>query len=171
MRIENRNHPRVAINWPVMILRHKQPWYGMTENISAGGVFVSCNAIIPRRESLSMILIPPKHTALKIIVQTVWENVRPLHNNKAQIIGVGTRFLKIAYLDRQFLTTIFSDYLKSEYEKQSSTSKISNWPFMTFDRIELHRLKCHLCKAYLLIGPAEETCPVCGNLLPRLQER
>ena len=167
MRIENRDHLRVACNWPATILSHEQPLDGTAENISNGGVFVRCNGLVPSRKNLSMILEPPNHATLEIIVQTVWENVCLLPNDGIEASGVGTRILEISYVDRQFLSTIIFDYLKVEYEKESFTSKVSNWPFMTFDRIEMHRLKCHLCKAYLLMGPAEETCPICGNSLPR----
>ena len=167
MRIENRDHLRVACNWPATILTHEQPLDGTVENISNGGVFVRCNGLVSGREILSMILEPPNRAALEIIVQTVWENVCLLPNDEIESSVVATRILEISYVDRQFLSAIISDYLKVEYEKESFTSKVSNWPFMTFDIIEMHRLKCHLCKAYLLMGPAEESCPICRNSLLR----
>lgn len=167
MRIENRQHPRVPCNWPATILTHEQPLDGTVENISNEGLFVRSNRLVPRRKILSMILEPPNYASLEIIVQTVWENVWFLPNDEIEAIGVGTRILNIPYVDRQFLATIISDYLKVEYEKESFTSKVSNWPFITCDRIEMHRLKCHLCKAYLLMGPTEETCPICGIPLSR----
>jgi c-di-GMP-binding flagellar brake protein YcgR len=164
---ENRSHLRVAINWPVKILTHEQPLDGTTENISNAGVFIRCNGLVPRKETLSMILNPPNHNALEIIVQTVWKSECISPDDEIEAIGLGTRFLEISYVDRQFLSLIIFDYLKAEYEKESATNKISHWPFMTFDRIELRRFKCNLCKAHLLIGPVEKTCPVCGIFLPR----
>ncbi|MFX0067289.1 MAG: PilZ domain-containing protein [Candidatus Hermodarchaeota archaeon] len=168
MENENRNHLRVAINWPVEIQTHEQSLDGVTGNISNGGVFIRCNGlVVPRREILSMLLKPPNRTALEIIVTTVWKHVCISPDDDIEAICLGTRFLEMSYVDRQFLSTIIFDYLKEEYEKESSTSKISHWPFMTFDRIELHKFKCHLCKVHFLIGPAEKTCPICGIFLPQ----
>ncbi|NIQ89591.1 MAG: PilZ domain-containing protein, partial [Deltaproteobacteria bacterium] len=49
---ENRQHPRVKVNWPVTINTPQGPIAGVTKNISAGGAFVCIRKSLKPDEEL-----------------------------------------------------------------------------------------------------------------------
>lgn len=111
---ENRQHPRVEINWPVTIVRQQRLLDGMTENISNGGAFVRCKGLVPKREILGMTLMPPNYTPLKVTVETVWADMYIPPDEEIKPIGVGARFVSISDVDRQYLSTVLSHHHKSD---------------------------------------------------------
>ena len=92
---------------------------GIALNVSSGGAFVRFKELIPKGETLNMILKPPDHTPLRVIVETVWTDKYISSDKEIKPIGLGFRFAKVSAVDRQFLSATVSDLLKSEYVKES----------------------------------------------------
>ena len=114
---ERRQYPRAEIKWPVNLWIAQAHIKGETRNISAGGVYLE-SKLLPFKDEIFNMAIKPYHLQhLNITAKVAWVNMYASSDNKFKPHGTGALFVKISDEDRQFLSRVVSDHLKSELEK------------------------------------------------------
>jgi len=116
-------------------------------------------------ENVNLVLQPTERQTISAAAEMVWSNTIISSSNKRHAMGVC--FTHIPDSERQLLSAMISNHFKLEYMKQFYARRLRFWKFTIFNKMKLYRLKCHRCKTDLLLGPAEEICPVCEILLPK----
>ena len=165
MPIENRRYPRSQIIWPVTLIGFHGFASAITRNLSLAGTLVHSSEMPDADENLSLVLKPNEHQSISAAAEMVWSNTHKSNNHKMHAMGVC--FIHIPGPELQLLSKIISDHLKLEYMKQFFANRLRLWGPTILKKMKLSKFKCLICKTNLLLGPAEELCPVCENPLPK----
>jgi hypothetical protein len=112
---ENRQHPRLYINWPITLDTSLGKLKATLSNISAGGAFIACGEPLPLYEQFTMI-IDSKGSDLIINAEVLWSNVN-VADDMIQNRGMGIRFVHNTDEVREFLNTTINQKL---VEKEDS---------------------------------------------------
>jgi len=165
MPLEKRQYPRSEIFWPITLIGLDGLAGGVTCYLSLAGTLVFCFKMPDQDENLSLVLKPTERQTISAAAEMVWSNTFTSNNKKMHAMGVC--FTHIADPQRQLLSEMVCNHLKLEYMKRFFAKRLRFWGLTIFNKMKLHKTKCHLCKTDLLLGPAEETCPVCENRLAK----
>ncbi len=112
--IEQRQHPRAEIRWPVTIRPSLGTIKGETLNISSMGAFIKCCEPLKFNEVFILdIDVPVLDHPLKAIAEVVWSN-RGGNKNEITAYGMGMRFITISSADRRFIIKEVLKHLNSE---------------------------------------------------------
>ena len=94
--IEQRQHPRAEIRWPVTIRPSLGTIEGETLNVSSMGAFINCCEPLKFNEVFILdIDVPALDHPLKAIAEVVWSN-RDGNKNEITPYGMGIRFIRIS---------------------------------------------------------------------------
>jgi hypothetical protein len=142
---ENRQHPRVKVNWPVTINTPQGPLTGVTKNISAGGAFVCMRKSLKPDEELLLSRFPvrPWMPRLSIGAKVTRQDVKKL-DNETLSLNMGVRFTKLSGEAQKRISEHVSTHLRREDFKSetdleqpiSEESKLSKEKGQSF-RIEI----------------------------------
>ena len=97
---EKREYPRIRARLAVSILAADGLTQGKTEDISLGGVFISCERP-PRPNEKVMLNYQGQSENVKVIAQVVWTN-HESEGSRGKPAGVGVKFLQ--FLNNQSAT-------------------------------------------------------------------
>lgn len=112
--IEQRQHPRAEIRWPVTIRPSLGTIKGETLNVSSMGAFIKCCEPLKFNEVFILdIDVPVLDHPLKAIAEVVWSN-RGGNKNEITPYGMGIRFIRISSEDRRFIVKEVLKHLNSE---------------------------------------------------------
>jgi len=111
--IEQRQHPRAEIRWPVTIQPSLGTIKGETLNVSSMGAFIKCCEPLKFNEVILDIDVPALDHPLKAIAEVVWSN-RDGNKNEITPYGMGIRFIRISSADRRFIVKEVLKHLNSE---------------------------------------------------------
>lgn len=112
--IEQRQHPRAAIRWPVTLRPSLGTIEGETLNVSSMGAFIECCEPLKSNEVFILdIDVPALDHPLKAIAEVVWSN-RDGNKNEITPYGMGIRFIRISSADRRFIVKEVLKHLNSE---------------------------------------------------------
>ena len=112
--IEQRQHPRAEIRWPVTIRPSLETIKGETLNISSMGAFIKCCEPLKFNEVFILdIDVPALDHPIKAIAEVVWSN-RGGNKNEITQYGMGIRFIRISSTDRRFIAKEVLKHLNSE---------------------------------------------------------
>jgi len=111
---ENRQHPRIAINWPITMDTSLGKLQATLSNISTGGAFITCGEPLPLYEQFTM-MIDSKGSDLAINAEVLWSNVN-VSDDMIQNRGMGIRFVHNTDEVREFLNTTINQ-IQAEKEK------------------------------------------------------
>jgi hypothetical protein len=112
---ENRQHPRVKVNWPVIINTPHGPIEGVTKNISIDGAFVRIlKSLRPDAESL----LPNSHvrpwmSRLSIGAKVTRQNVEKC-DNETLSLNMAVQFTKLSGEARKRISEHVSTHLRRE---------------------------------------------------------
>jgi Tfp pilus assembly protein PilZ len=110
--IERRQHPRVVVNWPVIMKSTQGFMAGETKDVSNGGAFISCREPLKPKEVFELaISVSLLHPRVKAIAEVIWSNPSR-HNDEPESRGMGVRFIKIADKDLELISALVSNHLK-----------------------------------------------------------
>ena len=117
---EARKYPRSKGSWPVVILTDRGAIIAETRNISPLGAFIFCDRPLPVEEKIRVLIMFPNRRYLDVPAEVTWSY--PLGTENDDIpCGMGVRFVEISKADRDFIASLSSGYLQSEFEKGSLT--------------------------------------------------
>ncbi len=112
---ENRQHPRVKVNWPVTINTPQGPIAGVTKNISAGGAFVCIRKSLKLDEELLLSNSPvrPWMPRLSIGAKVTRQNVAKL-DDETLSLNMGVQFTRLSAEARKRISEHVSTHLRRE---------------------------------------------------------
>ena len=112
--IERRHHPRIEVNWPVIVITPQRYIGGEAKNISIDGAFIHCLTDPGQSKPFRMaIKAPSREEFLLVNAESVWSDVRDYIDDFG-FSGVGVRFTGFMGDSRQFLSSLIAGHLKSE---------------------------------------------------------
>ena len=107
MEIERRKHPRVIVNWPVVVNTPGGSLEGEVKYISIGGVCILCPEEPAHEDNFRILLKPSEHQALSVIGEKVWSNIIDI--GYGTVFGIGIRFTYISAVDRQYTADLVEE--------------------------------------------------------------
>jgi Tfp pilus assembly protein PilZ len=108
---EKRQHPRVAIFWPIELEPPYESLKVQLKDISLGGAFIVCQKPLRLNEKLRLCLKVPEQEELLLNAEVVWSNANVPQD---QVIhrGMGVKFAQNTFKTRQRLENAISEHLK-----------------------------------------------------------
>ena len=113
---ERRRHPRVRIDWPVVIQRKDRATAGVATDISATGALIRTDKPPLPQESLQLFILAPEREAIKVKSAVIWSQV-DFCQNDSYPSGVGIRFIGVSKPDRAFLTSWIESQLEASTDE------------------------------------------------------
>ena len=108
MGIEKRLHPRILVNWPVVILTPKGAIKGETRNISVGGAFIQYSEEADLNGELQIVFEHSKQRSMAVTGRKAWAGNFNI-DGKSVFSGVGVRFTEISREDRELISSLDKD--------------------------------------------------------------
>ena len=115
MGIEKRLHPRIPVNWPVVILTPKGAIEGEVSNISVGGVFIRYSEEGDLNGDLQIVLKPSEQRSIPVTGRKVWSGNFNF-DGKEVYSGVGIQFTDISPEDGEYITSLSSAYRNQHFD-------------------------------------------------------
>jgi uncharacterized protein (TIGR02266 family) len=103
---ERRQHPRIDINWPVLIETPEGTINAEIKNISLGGAFIGCKEPFPIGQVFSLTLTGPDKEPVIATAKVVWSNVN-VPEDKVVNRGMGVRFINMSEKHLQIVRQLF----------------------------------------------------------------
>jgi Tfp pilus assembly protein PilZ len=116
--IEKRCRPRIPIAWPVVLQTPHGSIKGEAKDISVGGAFIQYSEEADLNSELLIVLKVSDQRSIALTGRKVWSGNFNI-DGKAVFSGIGVRFTDISSEDREFISSLVSDYLKSSPPSQS----------------------------------------------------
>ena len=110
---EKRQHPRVAISWPLELEPPYDNLKVQLKDISRGGAFIVCRKPLPLNEKLRLCIKVPQKEELLLNAVVVWSNSN-VPQDKVIHRGMGVKFAQNTKKARQRLEDAISNQLKAE---------------------------------------------------------
>jgi len=108
-KIERRRHPRVAVDWPVVVMTPKGAIKGKTVNISVSGLALLLFSEMPDvGDEFQITIKPSEEHEMPVICDKIWSDLVNLDGSFRS--GVGVQFTKISSRDRQIIATLVTAY-------------------------------------------------------------
>ena len=107
MEIERRQHPRVIVNWPVVVNIQGGSLEGEVKDISIGGVYILCPEEPAHEDNFRILLKPSEQKALSVIGEKVWSDTIDI--GYGTVFGIGIRFTYISAVDRQYIAKVVEE--------------------------------------------------------------
>ena len=115
MGTEKRLHPRIPVNWPVVILTPKGAIEGETRDISVGGAFIKYSDEGDLRGDLQIVLKPSEQRSIPVTGRKVWSGNFNF-DGKEVYSGVGIQFTDISPEDGEYITSLSSAYRNQHFD-------------------------------------------------------
>ena len=116
-KVERREDPRTAVNWPVTMETPGGTVEARVNNISLSGAFVCCEKPLPIGEVFHLTMIVSDDEPVEATAQVVWSNVN-VPDEKVVNRGMGVRFLQRSERHIQLVRHLFQ-----ESDKSAASSK------------------------------------------------
>ena len=100
--IEKRQHPRVNVRLPIVMLCHHGRLEGETKNISCMGMFISSYEPLNKDEYLRLAFEPPRLKPIWVSGEVVWTDSEKMRGT-TNAFSSGFSFVKISDADRDLL--------------------------------------------------------------------
>lgn len=107
---EKRRHPRIKVEWPVIVSKGDDFIEGETKNIAFDGIAICCEEPLPLDEIVSISIEPDEQQSIVVSGKVVWSDVYGLDDQNITY-GVGVCFVKISDEDRSRFLDLISDLL------------------------------------------------------------
>jgi hypothetical protein len=108
---ERRRHPRVAVDWPVVIMTDRGAAVGSAANISARGALIRSEEPFRPKERSRLFLVPPDRLAFRVSFEVAW--LAPEGSaQRASDCSMGVRFLRMARDDGEFVVNFVQHHLR-----------------------------------------------------------
>jgi hypothetical protein len=108
MGIEKRLHPRIPVNWPVVILTPEGAIKGETRNISVGGACIEYSEEADLNGELQIVFEHSKQRSMSVTGRKAWAGNFNI-DGKSVFSGVGVRFTEISREDRELISSLDKD--------------------------------------------------------------
>ena len=107
--IERRRHPRISVNWPVVLMTPQGAIKGKTANISVSGLGLLLFTETPEiDDEFKITLTSSEGHEMLVTCERIWADGINLYGFTYS--GVGVRFTKISSRDRKIIATMVAAY-------------------------------------------------------------
>ncbi|UCE83074.1 MAG: PilZ domain-containing protein [Deltaproteobacteria bacterium] len=120
LKIEKRLHPRILVDWPVVVVTPQRYIGGETNNVSLGGAFIRCVSNPGAGEPLRIVFkAPSRERFLLFTAVVVWSNqYEQIHELFSTETGI--RFTSFIGDSRLYLSQVISEHGVIEHDKEFS---------------------------------------------------
>ena len=108
---EKRRHPRIEVEWPVIVSQGDDFIEGKTKNIAFDGISIFCEEPLPLDEIVSISIEPPEQQSMVISGKIIWSDIYGI-DDQSTTYGIGLCFIKISDEDRSRFLDLISDLLE-----------------------------------------------------------
>jgi hypothetical protein len=108
---ERRRHPRVHIDWPVVIHRKDRTSAAVATDISARGALIRTHKPLLPNERFELFILVPDREAIRLKSAVIWLHV-DCSEKDILPCGVGIRFTGVSRPDREFLRSWIKSQLR-----------------------------------------------------------
>lgn len=102
---ERRRHPRIHVNWPVVVQSSRGFIEAETRDISVGGVFIEYAEKPDLGENFQVVLKPSRERSISVTGKKAWFGNINI-NGKTTYSGMGVQFTDISPEDRRFISAL-----------------------------------------------------------------
>ena len=106
--VDKRLHPRIPVNWPVVILTPKGAIKGETRNISVGGACIEYSEEADLNGELHIVFEHSEQRSMSVTGRRAWAGNFNI-DGKSVFSGVGVRFTEISREDRELISSLDKD--------------------------------------------------------------
>jgi hypothetical protein len=99
---ERRRHPRVPVDWPVVIRTKDRTTVGDARNISARGALIQTERPLHPKQKFRAFMVPANHQAFGVTFEVAWVKARA-SGRRISTYVIGIRFTRLLKDDGQFL--------------------------------------------------------------------
>jgi len=107
---QRRNHRRVDVEWPVIMMTPEGDMDGTIENISAGGAYIRCGTLLSKNDLFILAIMSQDREWSWIGAEVVWIDIPLSPDEEAIPVGMGIRFINLTSEDLQFLSEAVARY-------------------------------------------------------------
>jgi hypothetical protein len=104
-----RKHPRVVVNWPVLVNIPGGSLEGEAKDISIGGVCILCPEDPTHEDRFRILLKPSGQHVLSVSGEKIWSDTIDI--GYGTVFGIGIRFTNISATDRQYIAKLVEEEL------------------------------------------------------------
>jgi len=106
--VDKRLHPRILVNWPVVILTPEGAINGETRNISVGGACIEYSEEADLNGELHIVFEHSEQRSMSVTGRRAWAGNFNI-DGKSVFSGVGVRFTEISREDRELISSLDKD--------------------------------------------------------------
>ena len=107
--IERRRHPRIPLNWPVILMTPQGPIKGETSNVSVGGLALILFLEKPKvGTEFQITLKSSEDHEMPVTCEKVWSG--RIISDESIYHGIGVRFIKISSSDQDIIASLVAEY-------------------------------------------------------------
>ncbi|UCG10947.1 MAG: PilZ domain-containing protein [Deltaproteobacteria bacterium] len=107
-----RRHPRIPVNWPVVVQTPQGSMEAKTRNISPDGAFIEYSDRPELEKSFQIVFKPSDRQPILVTGEKVWSGSFNI-DGKTVFSGMGVRFAAISSEDRELIASLVNDYSKT----------------------------------------------------------
>jgi hypothetical protein len=115
-----RKYIRIKGSWPVVIRTAHGALVAETNNITTHGAYIVCDKPLPSKTELRLFIMFPNRRYVEILAKVIWSYPYGSAFDNTPC-GMGIRFTRVTDADREFISSLSSGYLKSDYHKRSTS--------------------------------------------------
>ena len=107
-----RKYIRIKGSWPVVIRTAHGALVAETNNINTHGAYIVCDKPLPSKTELRVFIMFPNRRYVEILAKVIWSYPYGSAFDNTPC-GMGIRFTRVTDVDREFISSLSSGYLKS----------------------------------------------------------
>jgi hypothetical protein len=115
---ERRRHPRVVVDWPVVIITKHGATVGNARNISARGALIRSEAPLCPNDRSRLFLVPPDRLAFRVSFEVAWMGPED-SPRRASDYSMGVRFIRMSRGDGDYVLNFVRHHLRSHQMRRS----------------------------------------------------
>ena len=135
--VEKRLHPRIPVNWPVVMVTANGSIEGEIINISVGGAFIRYSEEADLNGDLQIVLKPSQQRSIPVTGRKVWSGNFNI-DGKSVFSGVGVQFTDISPVDKEYISSLASAYRNQPLDSPQNQSDRRS---VTHDEAELRTVR------------------------------
>jgi len=112
--IERRRHPRIPIDWPVVLITSQGAIHGKTANISEGGSALILFSGTPEvGDEIAIIFKSPEDHEMYVPCEKIWSGSVVV--NESVYSAIGVHFIEISSSDRKIIASMVGEYISFKF--------------------------------------------------------
>ena len=107
---QQRLHPRIEVEWPVVMMTPEGDLNGTIENISLGGAYIRCETMLFKNDLFLICILAQEREGSWLGAEVMWIDIPLDADTESVPVGMGVRFTDMSEEDLQFINEVVSGY-------------------------------------------------------------